>query len=284
MAADFYPFTIWYLIMKKNILPNLIQTEDSRNLHGISVENHDIVSYSPHRHAFYEFDYIVKGEAEVSLNGIVHKIKAGSMIFSSPVDIHSYKSLNGEPISFITLHFTDLNLPENLSLSDRQACVLSCDEELKSTFFLLKKEFDSDYDGYTYKLLKNLLERTVILFLRRTKSFQEKPVPEEISYAISYIIKNFRSNISLIKISSLCGYSQSYFCRRFKEYLGMTFNDYLTKIRLSHAKNILLSQKISVTELCYECGFTSTRNFSRAFSKEFGCSPSEFTKKTKTVL
>ena len=270
--------------MKKNNLPNLIQTEDSRNLYGISVENHDIISYSPLRHAFYEFDFIVKGEAEVSLNGAIHKIKAGTMVFSSPVDIHSYKSINGEPISFITLHFTDLNLPDNLSLSDRQACILSCDEELKSTFFLLKKEFDSEHDGYTYKILRNILERTVILFLRRTKSFQEKSVPEEISYAISYISKNFRFNISLAKISSLCGYSQSYFCRRFKEYLGITFNDYLTKTRLSHAKNILLSQKISITELCYECGFASTRNFSRAFSKEFGCSPSAFAKKAKNVL
>lgn len=270
--------------MKKNVMPNLIQTEDCRNFRGISVETHDIVSYSPHRHAFYEFDYIKKGNAEVSQNGVTHRISAGQLVFSSPVDLHSYKSLDGEPISFVTLHFTDLNLPENLTLSSHPASVINCDEELKSAFFLLKKEFESSVDGYSYQLLRNLLERTIILFLRRAKCVQELPIPEEISYAISYVSNHFRSHISLSKISTLCGYSESYFCRKFKEYLGMTFNDYLTKTRLSYAKNLILSQKISITELCYECGFTSTRNFSRAFFNEYGCSPSEFSKKAKSVL
>lgn len=270
--------------MKKNILPNLIQTEDCRNFHGISVETHDLVSYSPHRHAFYEFDYIVKGDAEVSQNGVIHKISAGQLVYSSPVDLHSYKSISGEPISFATLHFTDLNLSENLSLARHPSSVIKCDEELKNTFFLLKKEFDSAVDGYSYQLLRNLLERIVILFLRSTKNVQTPPIPEEISYAISYLSNHFCSPISLSKISALCGYSESYFCRKFKQYLGMTFKEYLVKIRLSYAKSLLQSQKISITELCYECGFSSTRNFSRSFLKEFGCSPSEFAKKTKSVL
>lgn len=270
--------------MKKSALPNCIQTDDCVNIHGISVESHENIQYPAHRHAFYEFDYLISGESEVSLNGITHKLSGGNMVFLSPVDVHSYKSLNNTFASFISIHFTDLNLPEKLSLANHPASVISCNEELKAALFLLKKEFDDDLNEYTYPLLKNLLERMVILFLRHTKSIQERPIPREISYAISYISNHFRSPISLEKISKLCGYSEAYFCRQFKEYLGIGFNEYLNKMRLYYAKVLLLSQKISVTDLCYECGFNSPRNFSRAFTAQYGCSPSEYAKQSKFVL
>ena len=77
--------------MKKNILPNLIQTEDCKNFRGISVETHDILSYSPHRHAFYEFDYIKSGNAEVSQNGVIHKISAGQLVFTLVIAMVFFK-------------------------------------------------------------------------------------------------------------------------------------------------------------------------------------------------
>lgn len=270
--------------MKKHPLPNCIQTSDCPHLYGISVASHTPGDYAAHRHTFYEFDYIWEGEINICLNGEYHTLHAGDLVFLTPVDLHSYEKIPQKQVRTITIHWLDRNLPKELSLSAQKAGILSCDSTLTNALIQLKQEFDSSEDVLSYPALQNLLERVVILFLRRTKTTAKTSLPEEISYAISYISNHFQAPLTLSQISGVCGYSPSYFCRQFKAYFGMSFGEYLTKTRLSYAATLLASQSISVTDLCFECGFNSVRNFSRAFSKEYGCSPSDFAKRSKSAL
>lgn len=268
--------------MKNTGFPEFLDSEQFKNMYGAYVSVNTFTEYKTHRHSFYEFEYIFDGETECNINGKSYKIARGDAVFITPLDVHSYKSLNSVSVKTVTVHFNQDNLSSELrAVSDIPACTFHCSEELKAAFTSISKENESDFSSYI--AIRNLIERIVILFLRSKRTSTVMPFAAEISYALGYINKNFGNPIDLKTISRKCGYSPSHFCRQFKRYTGINFIDYLTGVRLSHAKNMLADKNVNITQLCYECGFGSVRNFSRAFAKKFGCTPNEY-RKSKYIL
>jgi transcriptional regulator GlxA family with amidase domain len=52
--------------------------------------------------------------------------------------------------------------------------------------------------------------------------------------------------------------------------------DYIISIRLGHATRLLVDSTMSISEICYACGFNNISNFNRIFKKKKNCSPKEF--------
>lgn len=102
-----------------------------------------------------------------------------------------------------------------------------------------------------------------------------------------YIKQHYKNPIKLNDLAILVGMSPSAFSRFFKLRSGKTVTDYITEIRLGHATRLLLDTTNSISEICYECGFSNLSNFNRIFKKEKGCPPTEFRnnyKKIKTIV
>lgn len=70
--------------------------------------------------------------------------------------------------------------------------------------------------------------------------------------------------------------STFYFCKMFKKTTGMTFTDYLGRVRIERAKALLLDHNKHISEVAYEIGFGSLSHFNRVFRKVTGRSPTEF--------
>ena len=70
--------------------------------------------------------------------------------------------------------------------------------------------------------------------------------------------------------------SSFYFCKTFKKATGMTFTDYLARVRIEKVKNLLLNPHKRISEAAYECGFQSLSQFNRVFRKVAGESPTEY--------
>jgi AraC-like DNA-binding protein len=75
--------------------------------------------------------------------------------------------------------------------------------------------------------------------------------------------------------------STFYFCKMFKKATGLTFTDYLGRIRVEKAKNLLLNPHLRVSEIAYTVGFQSLTHFNRVFRKLTGESPTDFRVKLK---
>lgn len=109
-------------------------------------------------------------------------------------------------------------------------------------------------------------------YVRKSLEFHIKA---SILKAKEIIDHNYHQNLTLEEIARSVSISPFYFCRLFREELGVSFTEYLTKVRLGKAVD-LLAQGLSVKECCYALGYNDPNYFSRIFRKYYQVSPSEY--------
>lgn len=101
------------------------------------------------------------------------------------------------------------------------------------------------------------------------------------------INRNYNEDLSLEDLASLAGMTPTAFSRFFKRRTGRTLSEYIIDIRLGHAARKLVDTTMTVSEICYACGFNNISNFNRAFKRKKGCSPKVFREhyaKTKLIV
>lgn len=91
-----------------------------------------------------------------------------------------------------------------------------------------------------------------------------------------YVHENYKKEIRLNQMADLTGMSPVAFSRFFKLRTGRSLTDYIIEIRLGHATRLLIESRMTVAEICYECGFNNVSNFNRLFKKCKKYAPSEF--------
>ena len=103
-------------------------------------------------------------------------------------------------------------------------------------------------------------ERTLIL--RQAKAYIDEDLSNH-DLKMSMVAKKF--NIS-----------SSHFSTVFRQEFGITFRDYLSNIRIDHAKELLRTTNISISEIAYQSGYNDSHYFSSVFKKKTGITPREF--------
>ncbi len=92
---------------------------------------------------------------------------------------------------------------------------------------------------------------------------------------VTYVERNIHSTtLNINTLSEALGVSRSHALKRFKKQRGLTLNEYIVRLRVEHAKKILLTK--SVTETAFDLGFKSSSHFSTFFKKQVGMSPSQY--------
>lgn len=97
-----------------------------------------------------------------------------------------------------------------------------------------------------------------------------------IETAVKYIEENYSKNISLDDVSRILNISPYYFSKLFKEDTGEGFVEYVTRIRINKAKDLLDESQYSMKEICSMVGYSDPNYFSRIFRKTVGVSPTEY--------
>lgn len=127
-------------------------------------------------------------------------------------------------------------------------------------------------EAYTwvYKILINILEAIKEAALEASETSIEK--------AIAYIKEHFCEDISLSDVAKNVYLSESYLSRKIKKVKGISFVEYITKLRVEKAIEYLKDPNVRITELASSLGYPDYRYFSQIFKKHTGYSPSEFIK------
>ncbi len=122
--------------------------------------------------------------------------------------------------------------------------------------------------------------RLLTIFAQHLSSFSnqlmvgaEKVESPLAARARMYITDHQHEQITLKQVSSAVNTSAFYFCKMFKQATGLTFTDYLARVRVEKVKNLLLNPHKRISEAAYEAGFQSLSQFNRVFRRVTGESP-----------
>jgi AraC-like DNA-binding protein len=107
---------------------------------------------------------------------------------------------------------------------------------------------------------------------------------DRINIVFNHVKNNFKEELTLEEISSMVSMTIPSFCRYFKKITNKTFIQFVNEYRLVHASKLLAEKPMSITEVCFECGFNNFSHFNKSFKAFTGQNPSEYRNELKTVL
>lgn len=96
---------------------------------------------------------------------------------------------------------------------------------------------------------------------------------ERINAIYDFTFQHFRQNIYLEEVSKVAQLVPNSFCRYFKVKTGKTYSQFVTEIRVGQACQLLIDNKISIKQVCFECGFNNFTSFNQSFKKITGKVP-----------
>ncbi len=91
-----------------------------------------------------------------------------------------------------------------------------------------------------------------------------------------YIDSNYMNEISMQDAASALGYTDTYFCKLFKQCFKVNFSAYLNSYRIEKAKALICSSRSSIKQISAACGYSDSTYFGRVFKQLTGQTPSEY--------
>ena len=163
---------------------------------------------------------------------------------------------------------------ELLVLSSRAAIDAGADET--QILMLSARSIDQisaiyDVDRLCYWLTEVLRHFFDCLFDRESPD-GKNPMPR----VLAYLRRNSASHISLEEAAGQAHLSPSYFSRLFRQRTGRTFSDYLTRLRVEHAKRLLCNPELDMAEIAAQAGFYDQSHFTHAFKAVTGFTPGAY--------
>ncbi|WP_461303674.1 helix-turn-helix domain-containing protein [Aureisphaera sp.] len=116
-------------------------------------------------------------------------------------------------------------------------------------------------------------------------AIESKPQDTQRLDLIYNVVRNeFTRPIPLGEVADLVNMSEQAFSRYFKNKTGKTFTQFVNEYRLVHACKLLSEGQLSITLICYECGFNNFSHFNKKFKEYTGKSPSQYRNELKSFL
>lgn len=129
---------------------------------------------------------------------------------------------------------------------------------------------------YDMERLRNKLKRIVSASVGKMMQWNAQNCRDEIEIVKKYIDSNYQKEITLKIMAEMVYMNPNYLCSFFKTRVGESLNSYTTRVRMEHAKSLLLVNDRKIFEIADAVGYSNTTYFSYAFKRYTGQTPSEF--------
>ena len=249
-----------------------------------------------HWHDEFEIIYVKSGFLTVSISGENYIGKPGDAFVVSPVNLHFMGSQTGNvdyftflfPLKYISFRTDDILDDKLLEPLNSGHLIISPEiedtvkeqcEQLVEIYGAKKEESQSKITAQIKTkiiLLQFILELWKKGFIVENDTSGKNTVEKEM---VSYIQQNFTGKILLKEFGEQFHLSEKYISRYFKEHFHITISQYVTYLRLEHAKQLLQDTDIPVTEVAMQSGYQNVSYFIRSFKKTYGMSPLKYRNK-----
>lgn len=157
--------------------------------------------------------------------------------------------------------------------------------EIKTILQFYMEEYINKQAGYDL-ILNSLLTQLVVTLLRQIKNNLSNLDPKKllsatsnIQRSIEYLRENYQNDYCMDDVAKVANLSPYHFIRMFKNQTGKTPYGYLLDIKIEKAKEMLKNKKeLTITQICFMCGFNNVSHFTSLFKRKTGVSPSRYRK------
>ena len=246
-----------------------------------------------HCHDFISMIYILSGNCTYNLNGIHYQLKKGDLVVCNPGIYHCRLMNPGQEVIEFHVGVSDIflqDLPKNALIPEASNPVFKVvryEQDFLRCCSEIAAEQEKDEPGCE-PLLKSLVMKFIILFLRETLpsptkalskgtllSFETYDKLNIVNTIVSYINENYMNEITLDKISKNMYLSPAYISKIFKEEIGESPINYLIKVRLAKALELLEGGNMTVKSIAKSVGYDDAYHFSKLFKKYYNTPPSK---------
>lgn len=241
------------------------------------------IQTSPRTTDTYEIElYTTSGNKSV-VNGISYPQTKGNILVSKPGDLrYSINSFECYYTHFIC------DIPEICTELNRLPTVFESKNPDRITDIFKNIISSQKMQGISKNLYiqGNMTQLIGLLIYENTVKYsgKYKQYIKSIDKCCDYMKKNMESPITLSDISKQISLSPGFFHKVFKEVKGLTPLEYLTKVRINSAKNMLKNSNISLSEIAILCGFNSQAYFNYVFLKQTSVTPKQYRDKNRIII
>ncbi len=259
-------------------------------------------SHAPEKHDFWEMVYVDSGRVNAITNGIGCTLEQGQAIFHEPEEVHAHVSDNRVSNNMLVISFTAksdvLKYFKNKTFTLDKTCktLLSLFvEEAKSALGSLPSDYKSKENLKfqkapfgTTQLLGCYFTEFLIRLLRSGNTLSEHVLASKKSRDIAnnsmseliaeYMKDNLYENLTLKDVCAHFLLGKTQLCKIFRESTGKSPMEYYIDLKMKEAKKLLREKNDSVSQISDSLGYSSIHNFSRAFKKAVGMSPTAYEK------
>lgn len=256
-------------------------------------------TYPWHFHTEYEIIYVIEGTGNSFVGNSIESFEPGDVALLGSNLPHFWRSdekyyakNNQKKINYIVIQFSKELFDESLFRF----------VEFKTLRDLMKRSargirflepFNKKAGKKIMKIARSKGFKQFILFLELLQDFgtteqyrllaAESSDDEELNFTddrmtnvLHYLNTSYRNKVELEKVANIAHLHPAAFCRYFKQKIGKSLSDYLNDMRMSYACRLILDGNLSISQVCFESGFTNLSNFNRRFKKYTSYTPTEY--------
>ncbi len=254
-----------------------------------------------HTHEFVEIVYTRKGKCTHIIDGEEYLVRHGDMVIINYNQTHEFmgdseteyinilikpefinKSLGIQENAFALLNLTEFS--DFYKILDRNKCKVSFSRDerewVENIISVMYEEMENRKEGYELMVRSQLNSLLISVFRKMSLSMENAftGVGDEL---LNYIVRNCHEKLTLEDIAKKCSYNTAYFSRKFKDFAGMTFTEFLKKARIEKAMALLRSTELKISHISEQVGYSDKTKFFTHFSAVTGMTPLQYRKSKK---
>ena len=261
-------------------------------LNHVKVGFVDIVFRRPHIHRELEMGLVLDGRASLTVNGNQFPIGRGSLYFVNANEAHDIVAEDQGRVRIVYIQISNrfcqdyLHLFRNLEvqwndltrrLSPQDNLTLTrlmldvCHAYLDEGSLCLLQSMKAICQLF-YQLLSTVPYRhfdEAAYQSRKRKTIRLQRITE-------YINEHYAEKLSLAALAEMEGVSVTHLSHFIRDNLNMTFQDYVSNLRLEKAVQLIRYTSLRLTDICLECGFSDIKYLNKAFKQQFNCLPRDY--------
>lgn len=249
----------------------------------------DTEYFSLHNHSYFEVFLMCSGNAKHFVNGKIQNLSEGDLLFIRDYDIHDYAGKGDCKFDFLNISFEEESLYDLFSYlgegflskplleATYPPCVSLLKREKEKLFYAMM-ELNTNMSGDIGRTKMRILLLNIFTSYFQNYSETETDIPLwlEITYDKMKRPSNFIAGAS--RMVEISGRSREHLSRLMKQHYQITPTELITELRLNHAVNLMRNSNLSITDICFECGFSNLSWFYKIFERKYNARPAQYKK------